>query len=683
VTAVRRLLVANRGEVACRVFRTCARLGIETVAVFSDADRDGLHVRAADRAVALGGSTAADSYLDMAKLLAAARVSGADAVHPGYGFLAENAAFATAVVEAGLVWVGPAPETIALMGSKLEAKRVAAAAGVPVSPSAELVGDDSEAWSATALQVGFPLLVKASAGGGGKGMRLVRAADGLAGAVESCRREAGSAFGDPTVFAERYVEGGRHVEVQVFGDRAGNVVHLYERECSVQRRHQKVLEESPAPALADATRDAMYTAALALARAVDYVGAGTVELLVGADETFVFLEMNTRLQVEHAVTEAVTGVDLVEWQLAVAAGRTLPLGQDAITRDGHAIEVRVCAEDPRRDHLPSAGRLLTYRERRVEGVRIDAGIESGSEVTSYYDSLLAKVIARAATREEAAARLVHSLRGLRVDGISTNRDSLVAVLEHPAFLAGETPTTFLERHPEVLRAQAPPRVQQVHLAAAALAQQATGRVTAPVQQFAPSGFRNVPAVPQARSYARAYGGAGAGDDAGERRVIEVTYQLGRAGVSIEVAGEDVGDVRLERCDAVGVDVHVVLTVDGVRIEHVVATYGPDAEGERPVVVTDGRWTTTWTALPRFADVRSTGTGGGPAASLPGTVTQVAVQVGDVVTAGQTLVVIEAMKMEHRIAADREGVVAQLLVAVGDAVEAHQLVARVEGGETDG
>jgi len=675
VTAVRRLLVANRGEIACRVLRTCARLGIETVAVFSDADRDGLHVRAADRAVALGGSTAAESYLDMAKVLTAARVSGADAVHPGYGFLAENAAFAAAVVEAGLTWVGPAPETIRLMGSKLEAKRVAAAAGVPVSPSAELVGDDPEAWSAAAREVGFPLLVKASAGGGGKGMRLVTAADGLAAAVESCRREAGSAFGDATVFAERYVEGGRHVEVQVFGDHAGNVVHLYERECSIQRRHQKVLEESPAPALADATRAAMYAAALALARAVDYVGAGTVELLVGADETFVLLEMNTRLQVEHAVTEAVTGLDLVEWQLAVAAGRTLPLGQDAIVRDGHAIEVRVCAEDPRRDHLPSAGRLLAYQERRVEGVRIDTGVEPGSEVTSYYDSLLAKVIAHAATREEAAARLAHSLRGLRIDGITSNRDSLVAILEHPAFAAGETPTTFLDQHPEVLRAQAPPRVQQVHLVAAALAQQASARAAAPVQPFAPSGFRNVPAVPQTRSYA--------GDDAGGRQVVEVAYLLGRDGASIQVAGEDVGDVRVERCDAGGVDVRVLLTVDGVRVEHVVATYGSDAEGGPLVVVTDGRWTTTWTALPRFADVRSTGAGGGPAASLPGTVTQVAVRVGDVVAAGQTLVVIEAMKMEHRIAADREGVVAQLLVAVGDAVEAHQLVARVEDGDRDG
>ena len=681
MSAVRRLLVANRGEIACRIFRTCARLGIETVAVFSDPDRNAVHTRTSDRAVSLGGSTAAESYLDLGKVLAAAQASGADAVHPGYGFLAENADLAQAVLGAGLTWVGPAPATIRLMGAKVEAKRLATQAGVPVAASAELLTDDPADWLESALTVGFPLLVKASAGGGGKGMRLVLTASELADAVKGCRREAAASFGDATVFLERYVVAARHVEVQVFGDSHGNLVHLYERECSIQRRHQKVLEESPSPGLGAVAAERMYAAALALAGAVDYLGAGTVEFLLEdlpGEQAFVFLEMNTRLQVEHAVTEAVTGLDLVEWQLDVAAGRPLPLRQDEIARTGHAIEVRLYAEDPARGHLPSAGRVRAYREPTVEGVRHDSGIVTGSEVSTHYDPLLAKVIGFAPTREQATARLAHALRRLTVDGIGHNRDSLVAVLEHPEFAQGRTPTTFLDDHPEVLAPTLPARVRLAHLAAAALGQQQATRAGVRVQGFVPPGFRNVAGHREKRVYAE-------GGDGG--RAVEVAYATGRAGLLLSVEGHEVDGIELDGTELDGTELdgielgRVRLTVDGVSAGYDVRVH-PEA-GSELVVVSDGRWTSSWAALPRFKDLSAAVAAGGLSAPLPGTVTLVGVRPGDSVTAGQTLVVLEAMKMEHRIVAPHDGVIDQVLVAVGDAVDAHSVVVRlVEAGDDE-
>ena len=419
---ITRLLIANRGEIAVRIARTAHRLGIDTVGVYSEPDRNALHVDSVDVAIALGGSTPAESYLRGDAVIAAAVATGADAIHPGYGFLAENAGFAQAVIDAGLVWVGPTPEQVTLLGDKVAAKRAALEAGVPTTSMIEVV-DGRVAGDAA---VTYPALVKAAAGGGGRGMRVVRSADELDAAVAAASREALSAFGDGTVFIEPYLERGRHVEVQIMGDRHGNVVHLGERECSIQRRNQKVVEESPSAGITPEIRTALCDGAVALARHVGYEGAGTVEFMVGEDGTITFLEVNTRLQVEHPVTEAVTGLDLVEMQLRVAAGDVLPITQTDVSITGHAIEVRVVAEDPAAGWMPSTGRV----DRFVvgDGVRVDTGVRNGSEISSDYDSLVAKVIAHAPTREGAARRLARALRATQITGIRTNVDSLVAIL---------------------------------------------------------------------------------------------------------------------------------------------------------------------------------------------------------------------------------------------------------------
>ncbi|MGH3344491.1 MAG: acetyl-CoA carboxylase biotin carboxylase subunit, partial [Carbonactinosporaceae bacterium] len=452
---IRTLLVANRGEIARRVMRTAHVMGIRTVAVHSDPDTSAPHVADADLAVPLGGASAAESYLDRAKILDAARRSGADAVHPGYGFLAENAEFAEECAAAGLNFVGPSPEAIRAMGLKHRAKQLAREAGVPVLPDGQITTEDRNDWRAAADLVGYPLMVKAVAGGGGTGMRLVGNGghDGraLVDAVESARREAQGAFGDDRVFLERYLRGPRHVEVQVFGDLAGNVLHLLERECSIQRRHQKVVEEAPSPAVSPQLRARMGEAALALARALGYAGAGTVEFLLDQHGTFYFLEMNTRLQVEHPVTEEVTGLDLVRMQLEVAQGHPLPVSQADIAARGHAIEVRLYAENPARGFAPSFGPLWTYRHaataREVPGIRYEDGVAAGGEISPFYDPMLGKVIAHAATRTEAALRLRRALAGMRLHGPATNRDFLVALLDDPDFLAGETSTAYIETHP--------------------------------------------------------------------------------------------------------------------------------------------------------------------------------------------------------------------------------------------
>ena len=684
---IKRLLVAGRGEVAQRIFATCRSLGVSTVAVFSDPDADLPFVGEADVAVSLRGSTPAQTYLDVAKILAAATRSGADAVHPGYGFLAENADFAEAVLAAGLVWVGPSPQAIRSMGSKVEAKRLAVRAGVPVAPSAELRTDDEADWYAAADQVGFPLLVKASAGGGGRGMRLVQDGDDLAAAITGARREAASSFGDPTVFLERYLTGARHVEVQVFGDSQGNRVHLFERECSIQRRHQKIVEETPSPGTAPATRERMYAAALALADAVDYVGAGTVEFLVtgdGGGQEFFFLEMNTRLQVEHGVTEESTLLDLVGLQLAVAQGqphRLVPESAwdemtdeetfDALDDDRsmeivssfHAIEVRLYAEDPAAEYRPSTGRLHHFEPGRpADGSRVrwDVGVESGSEVSSYYDPMLGKVIASSETRSQAARDLAAALWATRIHGLRTNREQLVAILESAPFLAGGTPTDFLELFPELTAPQTPAELQRDHIVAAAVHGALSRRAGAAVLGFAPSGWRNVPAVPQLVAFGVA--------DA----VRTVTYDAvgpGRWDVTLDGAAVPVrvyGHVG-ERVD---------LEIDGLRRDYLVASY-PDSVADETtgalVCVDAGGWSTDLRELPRFAAAADAVDEGGSTSPVPGTVTVVAVVAGDTVVVGQTLVVLEAMKMEHRITAASVSVVERVLVAVGDSVDAHQVV----------
>ncbi|HEX6676926.1 MAG TPA: biotin carboxylase N-terminal domain-containing protein, partial [Actinomycetes bacterium] len=474
---IAKLLVANRGEIASRVLRTCRAMGVATVAVFSDPDADAPFVAEADEAVALGGATPAESYLRGEAIIEAAERTGADAVHPGYGFLAENADFARACRKHGLTFVGPPPEAIAAMGDKLEAKRLAAAVGVPVLPGLEVTDLDEAGLRAVAEEVGWPVLVKAALGGGGVGMRLVREPGELAEAVAAARRQAGAAFGGDAVFLERYVERPRHVEVQILGDLEGRVVQLFERECSIQRRHQKLVEECPSPVVDAELRERLAAAAVAVGQAIGYVGAGTVEFLLTPEGEFWFLEVNTRIQVEHPVTEAVTGLDLVRLQLLVADGEPLPAEARRPTITGHAIEARLYAEDPRRDFLPAAGRLHRFRVEPRPGLRIDAGVRDGSVVGVHYDPLLAKVVAHAPTRAEAAGLLAAALATARIHGLVTNRDLLVRVLRHAAFLAGETDTHFLERHgvSELGAPLAGAEAERVSAAAAALAAQAARR----------------------------------------------------------------------------------------------------------------------------------------------------------------------------------------------------------------
>jgi propionyl-CoA carboxylase alpha chain len=505
---MRRVLVANRGEIARRVFDTCRRLGISTAAVYSEPDADALFSREADIAIALGGATPAESYLRGDAILDAARRAGADAIHPGYGFLAENAAFARAVLDAGLVWIGPSPEAISAMGSKTEARMRMEHAGVPVLPGAHLDGGDPRD---AAQYIGFPLLVKASAGGGGKGMRLVNLPEELLEGVNAARREAGAAFGDDTVFLERFAPRARHVEVQVLGDVRGRVVAFHERDCSVQRRHQKVIEEAPSPAVTPELRARMAAAAVAAGEAIGYVGAGTVEFLLTPEGQFFFLEINTRLQVEHPVTELVTGIDLVELQLAVAIGEPVP---DVPSIDGHAIEARLYAEDPANGFLPVTGPMRRFRV--PDGVRVDTGVEDGSMISAYYDPMVAKIVAHGATRGEAARRLADALTRAELHGMTTNRDFLVRVLRHPEFLSGDADTGFLERHDLSAPLVADRRLAA---AAAALAGQARRRAGTRTLRTLPSGWRNNPSQLQVTRFE--------GD-------LEVGYRFDRAGTLAEL-----------------------------------------------------------------------------------------------------------------------------------------------------
>ena len=478
---LQRVLVANRGEIAVRIIRACREAGLESIAVYSDADERALHARLADRAVRIGPPPAAQSYLDIGALITAARETHADAVHPGYGFLSERAAFAQAVADAGLTFIGPPADVIERMGSKIGARALMERAGVPVVPGATPADQSDDGIAAAARAIGYPVLVKASAGGGGKGMRVVRADADAPELIASARREAEAAFGDGTLYVERLIERPRHVEIQVFGDTHGSVVHLFERECSLQRRHQKVIEESPSPALTPAVRERMGAAAVAAARAAGYYNAGTIEFLLegeGDAARFYFLEMNTRLQVEHPVTEAVAGVDLVQAQFIVAAGQPLPWTQDALVQRGHAVECRVYAEDPRADFLPQAGPLLVYREPSGPGIRVDSGVVEGDVVGVNYDPMLAKLIACAPSRDAALARARAALRAFPILGIRSNLPFLLRLLEHPDVARGAVHTGFIEQHSTSLMADTPVPVEAI--AAAALAGASTRTAAAPV-----------------------------------------------------------------------------------------------------------------------------------------------------------------------------------------------------------
>jgi propionyl-CoA carboxylase alpha chain len=640
------VLVANRGEIARRVFRTARSMGMRCIAVFVDADADAPFVQEADESVRLPSS-----YLDADAVLAAAKSTGAAAVHPGYGFLSENAAFARAVIDAGIRWIGPTPEVIESMGDKIAAKRLAIAAGVPTLPSSEDLTADAD--------VGYPLLVKASAGGGGKGMRIVELPDQLLEAITSAKREALAGFGDDTVFLERYVASSRHIEIQVLGDSHGNVVHLGERECSIQRRHQKIVEESPSPVVDVEMRAAMGEAALALARHMGYVSAGTVEFLVDdATREFFFLEVNTRLQVEHPVTEEVTGIDLVREQLRIAGGAELGYGQDDIDWHGSAIEVRLYAEDPDNDFLPATGTLSAYRPADAPVVRWDSGVEQGSVVGVDFDPMLAKVIAHGPTRTEAAGRLALALERMHLGGVVTNRDFLVATLRNDAFLAGDTTTDFIVRV-DPGGSQTPADVATAAIVAAMWIQ-GRNRSADEVWGFAPSNFRTGSLPPQYVEFVPA--GNVTRSDAAE--TLRIEYSPQRGGSFVLATGET---VMVHEWTPEDVEVEI----DGRRLRAAVTVAADVA------YVTFGQTTVTLTVKPRFTVPGSELPTGGLMAPMPGSVVEVRCSVGDAVTAGQVLVVLEAMKMEHHIAAPFDGTVTELLILTGGQVENGALLLTIE------
>ncbi len=610
-----KILIANRGEIACRVIRTARELGIRTVAVYSDADADALHVREADEAVHIGPSAARESYLVGEKIIAAAKQTGAEAIHPGYGFLSENAEFAQAVADAGLVWVGPKPSSITAMGLKDAAKKLMAAAGVPVTPGYMGENQDPAFLAEEAAKIGCPVLIKAVAGGGGKGMRLVEAAEDFVDALASCKREAASSFGNDHVLIEKYIASPRHIEVQVFGDSHGNVVHLFERDCSLQRRHQKVIEEAPAPGMDAATREALCAAAVRAAKAVDYVGAGTIEFIadgsgkLSADRIW-FMEMNTRLQVEHPVTEEITGVDLVEWQLRVASGEPLPLSQEDLTIDGWAMEARLYAEDPAKGFLPSIGKLELLEFGEAEGGRIDTGVYRGAEVSPFYDPMIAKVIAWGEDREEARERLGEMLEDSAVWPVRTNASFLVKALQHPDFAAGNVDTGLIGRDGEAMAAAPTPSDE--------------------VQEAAADSLLPARALPG--------------------------FRLNAAPVR-----------------------SAWFSLDGEKVEIALTGEGSDEPDDAVLVTEQGQ---AWLLTPWRRD----GSHGGADASgailapMPGKVIAVEVAQGQVVTKGQKLLTLEAMKMEHTLTAPFDGVVAELNAVAGAQIQVDALLARVEPTE---
>lgn len=658
---ITRVLVANRGEIARRVFATCRRLGLGTVAVYTDPDAGAPHVAEADARVRLPKT---NDYLNAEAIIAAARAAGADAIHPGYGFLSENADFAAAVQHAGLTWIGPPVDAVRAMGSKIEAKKLMASAGVPVLD--ELDPD-------TVTQVQLPVLVKASAGGGGRGMRVVRELSALPAEVEAARREAQSAFGDPTVFCERYLPTGHHIEVQVMADTHGTVWAVGERECSIQRRHQKIIEEAPSP-LVERTpgmRAKLFDAARLAAGAIGYTGAGTVEFLADDDGEFYFLEMNTRLQVEHPVTEETTGLDLVELQLAVADGARLDAGPPAA--QGHSIEARLYAEDPAREWQPQAGVMRAFEVPSVRaefgslgqrtGIRLDSGIADGFTVSIHYDPMLAKVISYAPTRRQAALVLADALTRARVHGLRTNRDLLVNVLRHPAFLDGATDTAFFDTHglAELSAPLGDAAAVRLSAIAAALADAARNRALAPVLGAIPSGWRNLRSGYQVKTY---------GDDDGNEHRIQ--YRFDRTRLVLP----DDPSVQLVSATAKA----VVLRTDGVDHHFSVRRYDPS---DSDVYVDSARGPVHLIALPRFPEPGSTVEKGSLVAPMPGNVIRLGAAIGDTVTAGQPLIWLEAMKMEHTITAPVDGVLAELDVKTGQQVEVGAVLARVEAPQSEG
>ena len=653
MTAFSKILIANRGEIACRIVRTAKALGYRTVAVFSDADAGALHVRQADEAVRIGPPPVQQSYLNIDAVLTAAKVAHADAVHPGYGFLSQNAAFARACAEAGLVFVGPPAAAIEAMGNKARAKALMETAGIACVPGYRGPDQSDDKFLAEGRRIGFPLMVKAAAGGGGRGMRLVAAVDDLSNALQRARSEANSAFGSDELILERAIADARHVEIQVFADGHGNVVHLGERDCSIQRRHQKVIEETPSPVVSAQLRARIGAAAVAAASAINYVGAGTVEFLLDGAGNFYFLEMNTRLQVEHPVTEAVTGLDLVAWQLRVAAGEKLPFSQEQVQARGHAIEARLYAEDPHRNFLPQSGTLVDWYPGSGEGVRVDHGLQPGAVISPFYDPMLAKVVAHGATREEARRRLVRALEDTIAFGVDTNRHFLVDVLQHPSFVAGEATTAFIERcfpaSSDAMQRPSPDR-RMVALAAILLFEARKSGA----ESWSSTGMASWPlrlSVDNARQ------------DAIVAVVAKDRYSiaLGKDNVEISIEDHQPGVVRF--------------TAEGIQQAARFALHDGVLHLDLNGVVAAVRETTheTGAAERREGSARLL-------APMNGAIISVQVKSGDRVTRGQRIVVLEAMKMQHELAAERDGVVDKVLVKPGDQVSTRQLLVELKADE---
>jgi acetyl/propionyl-CoA carboxylase alpha subunit len=672
---VRKLLVANRGEIACRVMRTAQALGVATVAVYSDPDRDAPHVELADEAIALGGTAAAENYLHIEALLDAASRTGADAVHPGYGFLSESAGFARACRDAGLTFVGPSPEAMEEMSDKLRAKELMRDAGVPVLEAVEVTAEtDLDQAAAT---VGWPVLVKAASGGGGKGMRVVGEDEDLGQAVDAARREAEAAFGDPTVFLERYLSQPRHIEVQILGDTVGTVVHLGERECSIQRRHQKIVEESPSPAVDEKLRDRLGSAAVAAGQALGYENAGTVEFVADQAGEFYFLEVNTRLQVEHPVTEAAWGIgdagelDLVRLQLSVARGEPLEFAQDDLTLRNHAVEARLYAEDPAAGFLPATGTLAVWELATPPGVRADEGVRAGSEIGTAYDPMLAKVIAAAPARTDAALLLARALEQSRIHGVTTNRDFLAEVLAHEAFLAGETHTGFIDEHlaTDESRRQTDRRALATHAVAAALVGAHERLRALPVLKSIRPGWRNNRSQLQHTAYDTAH-------DTGEDEPVEVRYGLERDGAWTAMVDDAEHRVLIGGWPDEREDGCLDLAVDGHRLRARVATDGTTAYVDSPL----GH--ATLVERPRFTQAEAEEIPGGLDAPMPGTATIVEVNEGQQVTRGDLLIVLEAMKMEHRVTAPYDGEVSEVRVTAGAGVDAGDILVVIEQADAD-
>ena len=655
-----KILIANRGEIACRVIKTARRLGIKTVAVFSDADAEARHVAMADEAVHIGPSPARESYLVADRIIEAARRTGAQAIHPGYGFLSENAGFAEACAKAGIVFIGPPPAAIRAMGSKSEAKKIMEKAGVPLVPGYH--GDDQapELLAREAERIGFPVLIKASAGGGGKGMRVVESASKFADALAGAKREAKASFADDHVLVEKYLTRPRHIEIQVFADTHGHCLYLFERDCSIQRRHQKVIEEAPAPDMEPARRKAMGEAAVAAAKAIGYVGAGTVEFIADRDGTFYFMEMNTRLQVEHPVTEAITGQDLVEWQLVVAAGGKMPLAQDQLQIDGHAVEVRLYAEDPARNFLPSTGRLV-HLHLPPEGphVRVDTGVREGDTVTPFYDPMIAKVIVHDHDRTSALRRMAALMGETEVVGVTTNAALLKALCAHPAFVSGEVDTGFIERHRDKLFPKAQPAVDRA-FAIATLARLVEWQEAAPTSTgdpYSPWGVQN------------GFRLLGEGHDEvrwkdGEREVVVKAFHRRDGTIGLELPGGTV-EAHARRAD----DGRLAVSLAGETFTAAVVRRAANDGGIDYTLFADGGSRRLRLVDPLdVTQYEAAGSGEGSMRSpLPGKIIDLRVKAGDTVSKGQPLLVLEAMKMEHTLTAPADGKVKAVRYGVGEQV----------------